>query len=90
MIPKEYYILIFLVSIAAKLLYSVANGRKHATESLKSVWDYFWCLENYKASWLLNYRGGSFLLPDAQTYARNVRLEALALKCFQMVKKDFR
>jgi hypothetical protein len=42
-------------------------------ESLKSVWYYFWCLEkNYKASWLLNYRGGSFLLPDAQTYARNV------------------
>jgi hypothetical protein len=43
--------------------------------------------KNYKASWLLNYRGGSFLLPDAQTYARNVKLEALALKCFQMVKK---
>jgi hypothetical protein len=53
---------------------------------LKAYGITFWCLENYKASWLLNYRGGSFVT-NAQTYARNVRLEALALKCFQTVKK---
>jgi hypothetical protein len=43
------------------------------------------CLEKLQSQ-LVNYRGGSFVT-DAQTYARNVRLEALALKCFQMVKK---
>jgi hypothetical protein len=57
------------------------------TESLKRTYYFLVFRKNYKASWLLNYRGGSFLLPDAQTYARNVKLEALALKCFQMVKK---
>jgi hypothetical protein len=52
---------------------------ENTTESLKSVWYYFLVFrKNYKASWLLNYRGGSFLLPDAQTYG-NVKLEALAL-----------
>jgi hypothetical protein len=42
--------------------------------------DYFWCLENYKASWLLN--SWWFLLPDAQTYKecqiRGVSFEVLS------------
>jgi hypothetical protein len=43
-----------------KHLYFVADGRKHATKPPEGVWDYFWCLEKkFKASWLLNYRGGS-------------------------------
>jgi hypothetical protein len=41
--------------------YSVANGRKHATESLKSVRDYFLVFRKLQTSWLLNYRGGSFV-----------------------------
>jgi hypothetical protein len=86
-LKRVLYILIFLVSIAAKASFILPmdeNNKNH----LKAYGITFWCLEkNYKTSWLLNYRGGSFLLPDAQTYARNVKLEALALKCFQMVKK---
>ena len=33
---------------------------------LKAYGITYWCLDkSYKAHWLLNYRGGSFLLPDA-------------------------
>jgi hypothetical protein len=87
MIPKRVlYILIFLVSIAAKFFILLPMDENTQQNHLKAYWITFWCLENYKASWLLNYRGGSFLLPDAPDI-RNVKLEALALKCFQMVKK---
>ena len=50
---------------------------------LKAYGITYWCLDkNYKASWLLNYRGGSFLLPDAaeirkECQIRNVSFELL-------------
>ena len=51
---------------------------------LKAYGITYWCLDkNYKASWLLNYRGGSFLLPDAieirkECQIRNVSFELLS------------
>jgi hypothetical protein len=79
MIQKSTLYSNFLVSIAAKLLLFCCQWTKTQQNHLKAYGITFWCLEkNYKASWLLNYRGGSFLLPDAQTYG-NVKLEALAL-----------
>ncbi|HCQ13274.1 asparagine synthetase B [Flavobacterium sp.] len=51
---------------------------------LKAYGITFWCLDKqYKASWLLNYRGGSFLLPDApeirkECQIRNVSFEILS------------
>jgi hypothetical protein len=40
---------------------------------LKAYGITFWCLrKNYKTSWLLNYRGGSFLLPQCPDIPRNV------------------
>jgi hypothetical protein len=51
---------------------------------LKAYGITFWCLDKqYKASWLLNYRGGSFLLPDApeirkECQVRNVSFEILS------------
>jgi hypothetical protein len=44
--------------------------------SPEGVWDYFWCLEKkFKASWLLNYRGGSFYCLMLQKFVRNAKLE---------------
>lgn len=51
---------------------------------LKAYGITFWCLnKDYKASWLLNFRGGSFLLPDApeirkECQIRNVSFEILS------------
>ena len=53
---------------------------------LKAYGITYWCLDkNYKASWLLNYRGGSFLLPDAaeirkECQIRGVSFEILSTK----------
>jgi hypothetical protein len=77
MIPKRVYSN-FSGLDSSKASYSVANGRKHATESLKSVWDYFWCLEKTKPA---GYSTTVVVLScyrTLQTYAR--KLEALALK----------
>ena len=54
------------------------------TNHLKAYGITYWCLDKqYKASWLLNYRGGSFLLPDAaeirkECQIRNVSFEVLS------------
>jgi hypothetical protein len=51
---------------------------------LKAYGITYWCLDKqYKASWLLNYRGGSFLLPDApeirkECQIRNVSFDILS------------
>jgi len=51
---------------------------------LKAYGIAYWAIEKqYKASWLLNYRGGSFLLPDAseirkECQIRNVSFEVLS------------
>lgn len=58
----------------------------HETQQnhLKAYGITFWCLEKqYKASWLLNYRGGSFLLPDSpeirkECQVRGVNFEVLS------------
>jgi hypothetical protein len=48
--------------------------------------DYFLVFEkNYKTSWLLNYRGGSFLLPDAPDIRKECQIRGVSFECFQMV-----
>ena len=48
---------------------------------LKAYGVTFWCLEkNYKASWLLNYRGGSFLLPDAIEIRKECQIRGVSFE----------
>ncbi|MFV8440567.1 asparagine synthetase B [Flavobacterium sp. LB2P44] len=48
---------------------------------LKAYGITFWCLENnYKASWLLNYRGGSFLLPDANEIRKECQIRGVSFE----------
>jgi hypothetical protein len=55
---------------------------------LKAYGITYWCLDkNYKASWLLNYRGGSFLLPDAPEIRKNAKFEVLVLKYYPFQKQ---
>jgi hypothetical protein len=91
MILKRVYILIFLVSIAAKASFILLPMDENTTESLKAYGITFWCLE--KTTKPAGYSTIVVVLSCyqmLQTYARNVKLEALALKCFQMVKLGFR
>jgi hypothetical protein len=48
---------------------------------LKAYGITFWCLDKkYKASWLLNYRGGSFLLPDAEEIRRECKIRGVSFE----------
>ena len=82
---KTKFIFIFLAvlvagnSFASQVLVPMDKDQKN---HLKAYGITYWCLDkNYKASWLLNYRGGSFLLPDAaeirkECQIRNAKLSA--------------
>ena len=48
---------------------------------LKAYGITFWCLEKqYKASWLLNYRGGSFLLPDSPEIRKECQIRGVSFE----------
>ncbi len=55
----------------------------HETQQnhLKAYGITFWCLEKqYKASWLLNYRGGSFLLPDSAEIRKECQIRGVSFE----------
>ncbi|WP_181369015.1 asparagine synthetase B [Flavobacterium pallidum] len=53
---------------------------------LKSYGITYWCLDKqYKASWLLNYRGGSFLLPDAPEIRKECQIRGVS---FELLSDD--
>jgi hypothetical protein len=48
---------------------------------LKAYGITYWALEkDYKASWLLNYRGGSFLLPDTEDIRRECKIRGVSFE----------
>uniref|UniRef100_UPI003F4EB1A1 asparagine synthetase B n=1 Tax=Flavobacterium ovatum TaxID=1928857 RepID=UPI003F4EB1A1 len=48
---------------------------------LKAYGITFWCLDKkYKASWLLNYRGGSFLLPDTPEIRKECQIRGVSFE----------
>jgi len=48
---------------------------------LKAYGITYWCLSrDYKASWLLNYRGGSFLLPDAEEIRKECKIRGVSFE----------
>jgi len=55
----------------------VATQKNH----LKAYGITYWCLDKkYKASWLLNYRGGSFLLPDAPEIRKECQIRGVSFE----------
>ena len=48
---------------------------------LKAYGITYWCLDKkYKASWLLNYRGGSFLLPDDEEIRKECQIRGVSFE----------
>lgn len=83
MIYKRFlYILIFMLSVSVKASFILlpmdeTTQRNH----LKAYGITFWCLDkNFKASWLLNYRGGSFLLPNAEEIRKECQIRGVSFE----------
>ncbi|MEO4006479.1 MULTISPECIES: asparagine synthetase B [unclassified Flavobacterium] len=77
-----YIIALMLVSLSAKaafiLLPMEAEGQQN---HLKAYGITYWALDkHYKVSWLLNYRGGSFLLPDASEIRKECQIRGVTFE----------
>ena len=83
---KSVCLVLFLLCVSAVQANFILLPMDEATQKnhLKAYGITYWALDKqYKASWLLNYRGGSFLLPDAaeirkECQIRNVSYEVLS------------
>ncbi|WP_073016814.1 asparagine synthetase B [Flavobacterium micromati] len=73
---------LLLVSITTKASFILLPMDETTQQNhLKAYGITFWCLDkNYKASWLLNYRGGSFLLPDAAEIRKECQIRGVSFE----------
>ena len=76
------FIFIILVSYTSKAAFILIPMDAETQQNhLKAYGITFWALENnYKASWLLNYRGGSFLLPDAAEIRKECQIRGVTFE----------
>jgi len=79
---KLLYIFLFLISFSAKAAFILLPMDETTQKNhLKAYGITYWCLDkNYKASWLLNYRGGSFLLPDAPEIRKECQIRGVSFE----------
>ena len=79
---KLLFIFILLTSFIAKASFILVPMDETTQQNhLKAYGITFWCLDkNYKASWLLNYRGGSFLLPDATEIRKECQIRGVSFE----------
>jgi hypothetical protein len=81
-IRKFLFSCFFLITIGAKASFILLPMDETTQQNhLKAYGITYWCLDkNYKASWLLNYRGGSFLLPDATEIRKECQIRGVSFE----------
>ena len=82
---KNIVILFFLVmSVAAKAGFILIPMDEDTQKNhLKAYGIAYWGIDKqYKVSWLLNYRGGSFLLPDAPEIRKECQIRGVSFEPF--------
>jgi hypothetical protein len=79
---KILFISFLTISFAAKASFILLPMDEETQKNhLKAYGITYWCLaKDYKASWLLNYRGGSFLLPDAAEIRKECQIRGVSFE----------
>lgn len=79
---RIFYALLMLVSLSVKANFILLPMDESTQQNhLKAYGITYWCLDKqYKASWLLNYRGGSFLLPDAPEIRKECQIRGVSFE----------
>ena len=79
---KKILIVFLLISFSAKASFILLPMDETTQQNhLKAYGITYWCLDKkYKASWLLNYRGGSFLLPDAEEIRKECKISGVSFE----------
>ena len=74
--------MLFLISFSGKASYILLPMDETTQQNhLKAYGITYWCLDkSYKAQWLLNYRGGSFLLPDAEEIRKECQIRGVSFE----------
>ncbi len=76
------YVLLLLCSFSARAGFLLLPMDETTQQNhLKAYGITYWTLEKqYKVSWLLNYRGGSFLLPDADEIRKECQIRGVSFE----------
>jgi hypothetical protein len=84
------YLLFFLCTISAKAGFILIPMDETTQQNhLKAYGITYWTLEKqYKVSWLLNYRGGSFLLPDATEIRKECQIRGVSFEPISDAEAD--
>lgn len=83
MLSKSIMCFFFLlISMGTKASFILLPMDENTQQNhLKAYGITFWCLEKkYKASWLLNYRGGAFLLPDVSEIRKECQIRGVSFE----------
>lgn len=77
-----FYIFILFATFNARASFILLPMDESTQQNhLKAYGITYWCLSrDYKASWLLNYRGGSFLLPDADEIRKECKIRGVSFE----------
>src|SRR6188768_386715 len=77
-----FFTFVFLISISSRASFILLPMDETTQQNhLKAYGITYWVLaKNYKASWLLNYRGGSFLLPDAEEIRKECQIRGVSFE----------
>lgn len=77
-----FYIFILLITVNARASFILLPMDESTQQNhLKAYGITYWCLSrDYKASWLLNYRGGSFLLPDVEEIRKECKIRGVSFE----------
>ena len=75
-------VLFFIASFGAKASFVLLPMDETSQQNhLKAYGITYWALnKSYKVSWLLNYRGGSFLLPDAPEIRKECQIRGVSME----------
>jgi hypothetical protein len=75
-----FFVLLISLSVKASFILLPMDETTQQNH-LKAYGITYWCLDKkYKASWLLNYRGGSFLLPDAEEIRKECKIRGVSFE----------
>jgi len=82
MFKKSFYIFLLLISFSIRANFILLPMDETSQKNhLKAYGITYWALDKqYKASWLLNYRGGSFLLPDVPEIRKECQIRGVSFE----------
>lgn len=87
---KIALLVVVLISFSVKASFILLPMDETSQQNhLKAYGITYWCLDKkYKASWLLNYRGGSFLLPDAAEIRKECQIRGVSFEILSDSEKQ--